>query len=178
MGSDENEAFEETVKRWPSCDDGHLFPKEPAAPARTFCLCQRPSRMSKVCGTTGVITAHTSCAALPSMNGTRAEEVLPAQAVLRRVDRAFGLTEPGAGTDAQGQQTTVLDEKENWILNGSKIITNAGCANVFAVILPSPALPLTGAPQEEGDLRFIVERTDPASPWASTRRWASRLLHL
>ena len=51
---------------------------------------------------------------------------------------AFGLTEPGAGTDARRRQqtTAVLDEKgENYVLNGSKIfITNAGYADVFIII--------------------------------------------
>ena len=47
---------------------------------------------------------------------------------------AFGLTEPGAGTDAQGQQTTAVEDGDYWVLNGSKIfITNAGYANVFVI---------------------------------------------
>lgn len=49
---------------------------------------------------------------------------------------AFGLTEPNAGTDAAGQQTTaIFDEKTNeWIINGSKIfITNAGYAHVYVI---------------------------------------------
>ena len=53
----------------------------------------------------------------------------------RRVAGAFGLTEPGAGTDAQGQQTIAKEEDDCWVLNGSKIfITNAGFADVFIVI--------------------------------------------
>ncbi|HIT31600.1 MAG TPA: acyl-CoA dehydrogenase family protein, partial [Candidatus Enterenecus stercoripullorum] len=76
---------------------------------------------------------------------------------------AFGLTEPGAGTDAQGQQTTaVLDEKgENWILNGSKIfITNAGYANVFIIIAITGTVEKRGRKQKEISA-FIVERNDP-----------------
>ena len=38
----------------------------------------------------------------------------------------FGLTEPNAGSDAGGTQTTAKVDKGNWIINGSKIfITNA-----------------------------------------------------
>ena len=38
---------------------------------------------------------------------------------------AFGLTEPGAGTDAQGQQTKAVLDGDEWVLNGSKcFITN------------------------------------------------------
>ncbi|NED89514.1 acyl-CoA dehydrogenase, partial [Streptomyces sp. SID11233] len=42
---------------------------------------------------------------------------------------AFGLTEPGAGSDAGGTRTTaVLDEAtDEWVINGSKcFITNSG----------------------------------------------------
>ncbi len=40
----------------------------------------------------------------------------------------FGLTEPTAGSDAGGSQTTAVKDGNEWILNGSKIfITNAAC---------------------------------------------------
>jgi acyl-CoA dehydrogenase len=47
---------------------------------------------------------------------------------------SFCLTEPGAGSDAAGLQTTVEDGGESWILNGAKQwITNAGYAEQFTV---------------------------------------------
>ena len=75
---------------------------------------------------------------------------------------AFGLTEPGAGTDAQGQQTVAVDEGDHWKLNGSKIfITNAGYANVFIIIaVTGTVLDKRGRKQKEISA-FIVERTDP-----------------
>ena len=77
---------------------------------------------------------------------------------------AFGLTEPGAGTDAQGQQTFAKQDPEtgDWILNGSKIfITNAGYANVFIVIAVTDIVPdKKGRPTKQCSA-FIVERTDP-----------------
>ncbi|MFO8033511.1 MAG: acyl-CoA dehydrogenase family protein [Desulfohalobiaceae bacterium] len=40
----------------------------------------------------------------------------------------FGLTEPTAGSDAGGSQTTAVKDGNEWVLNGSKIfITNASC---------------------------------------------------
>ena len=94
--------------------------------------------LSKVCGTTGVIlSAHTSlCAAPIYENGTPEQKAkyLPKLCSGEWVG-AFGLTEPGAGTDAQGQQTFAVDEGDHWKLNGSKIfITNAGFADVFIII--------------------------------------------
>ena len=48
---------------------------------------------------------------------------------------AFGLTEPGAGTDAQGVQTKAVLDGDEWVLNGSKcFITNGEVADVYIVI--------------------------------------------
>lgn len=47
---------------------------------------------------------------------------------------SFCLTEPGAGSDAAGLQTTVEDGGDCWIINGSKQwITNAGYATQYTV---------------------------------------------
>ena len=121
--------------------------------------------MSKVCGTTGVIiSAHTSlCAAPIYENGTPEQKAkyLPKLCSGEWIG-AFGLTEPGAGTDAQGQQTYAVDEGDHWKLNGSKIfITNAGYANVFIIIaVTGTVLDKRGRKSKEISA-FIVERTDP-----------------
>src|SRR5574344_1730648 len=121
--------------------------------------------LSKVCGTTGVIlSAHTSlCAAPIYENGTPEQKAkyLPKLCSGEWIG-AFGLTEPGAGTDAQGQQTFAVDEGDHWKLNGSKIfITNAGFADVFIIIaITCTRLDRRGRPTKEIS-SFIVERTDP-----------------
>ena len=47
----------------------------------------------------------------------------------------FGLTEPGAGSDAGGIRTTAVREGEFWVLDGEKAwITNAGEAEFFVVV--------------------------------------------
>ena len=123
--------------------------------------------LAKHCATTSVmVSAHTSLCSWPiSEYGTEEQK----QKYLTKLASgewlgAFGLTEPGAGTDAQGQQTVaVLDEKgENWILNGSKIfITNAGYADVFIIIaVTGTVLDKRGRKTKEISA-FIVERTDP-----------------
>ena len=147
---DENEAFpEETVKKMAKLGMmGIYFPKEyGGAGADVLSYVMAVEEMSKVCGTTGVIiSAHTSlCCAPIYENGTEEQKkyYLPKLCSGEWIG-AFGLTEPGAGTDAQGQQTTaVLDEKgENWILNGSKIfITNGYVADVFVVFAMNKVLP-------------------------------------
>jgi butyryl-CoA dehydrogenase len=118
--------------------------------------------MSKVCGTTGVIiSAHTSLCANPIYDfGTEEQKkkYLPKLCSGEWIG-AFGLTEPGAGTDAGGVKTmAVLDESgENYILNGSKIfITNAGYADVFIIIAMTDR-----TRGQRGLTAFIVERTFP-----------------
>jgi acyl-CoA dehydrogenase family member 9 len=47
---------------------------------------------------------------------------------------AFCLTEPGAGSDAAGIQTTAVRDGDQWVLNGEKLwITNGGIADFFTV---------------------------------------------
>jgi len=116
--------------------------------------------LSRVCGTTGVIvSAHTSlCAAPIDAFGTPAqkEKYLVPLAKGEKIG-AFGLTEPNAGTDASGQQTTAYLDGDNYILNGSKIfITNGGVADTFVV------LAMTDKSQgTRGISAFIVEKDFP-----------------
>ena len=167
---DEEERFpEETVKKLGKLGMmGIYFPKKYGGAGGTvldYVMCVE--EMSKVCGTTGVIiSAHTSlCAAPIYENGTEEQKMyyLPKLCSGEWIG-AFGLTEPGAGTDAQGQQTTAVlsEDGKNWILNGSKIfITNAGYANVFIIIaITGEVLDKRGRKSKEISA-FIVERTDP-----------------
>jgi len=114
--------------------------------------------LSKVCGTTGVIlSAHTSlCASVINENGTPAQraQYLPDLCTGKKLG-AFGLTEPGAGTDAAGQQTTAVLDGDNYILNGSKIfITNGGVAETFIIFAMTDKSIGT-----KGISAFIVEKS-------------------
>lgn len=116
--------------------------------------------LSKVCGTTGVIvSAHTSlCASVIDQFGTPAqkEKYLPDLATGRKLG-AFGLTEPGAGTDAAGQQTVAVLDGDNYILNGSKIfITNGGVAETFIIFAMTDRSQGT-----KGISAFVVEKSFP-----------------
>eukprot|EP00828_Plagiopyla_frontata_P036210 TRINITY_DN4784_c0_g1_i3.p1 TRINITY_DN4784_c0_g1~~TRINITY_DN4784_c0_g1_i3.p1 ORF type:complete len:463 (-),score=76.89 TRINITY_DN4784_c0_g1_i3:562-1950(-) len=116
--------------------------------------------LSKVCGTTGVIlSAHTSlCASVIYENGTPAQkEKYLADLCSGKKIGAFGLTEPGAGTDAAGQQTTAVLDGDNYILNGSKIfITNGGVAETFIIFAMTDKSKGT-----KGISAFIVEKSFP-----------------
>ena len=93
--------------------------------------------LSRVCATTGVIvSAHTSLCCDPIVKyGTKEqkETYLPELLSGKKIG-AFGLTEPGAGTDAAGQQTKAVLKGDHYILNGTKLfITNGGKADVYIV---------------------------------------------
>ena len=164
---DEQERYpEETVAKMAKLGMmGIYFPKKyGGAGADVLSYAMAVEELSKVCGTTGVIvSAHTSLCAAPIFeNGTEEQKMkyLPKLCSGEWVG-AFGLTEPGAGTDAQGQQTTAVDMGDYWLLNGSKIfITNAGYANVFIIIAVTGTVVNKKGRKVKEISAFIVERTD------------------
>ncbi len=82
------------------------------------------------------ISAHTNLGTSPIMEfGTEAQKsrYVPLLAS-GRVLGGFGLTEPGAGSDAGGTATTAVDKGDHYLINGSKIfITHAGVGEVFVI---------------------------------------------
>ncbi|HHT25039.1 MAG TPA: acyl-CoA dehydrogenase [Clostridiaceae bacterium] len=93
--------------------------------------------ISKACASTGVIvSAHTSLAAWPIYNYGTEEQKQKYLIPLATGEKlgAFGLTEPGAGTDAAGQETKAEDKGDYYLLNGSKIfITNGYYADIYII---------------------------------------------
>ncbi len=116
--------------------------------------------LSKVCGTTGVIvSAHTSLCGAPIYQFGTQEQKEKYLTPLAKGEKlgAFGLTEPNAGTDAAGQQTTAVLEGDHYVLNGSKIfITNGGVADIFVVFAMTDKSKGT-----RGISAFIVEKDFP-----------------
>ena len=128
----------------------------------TYAMCVE--ELSKVCGTTGVIvSAHTSLCVDPILTfGTpeQKEKYVPDLASGKKLG-AFGLTEPMAGTDAQGQQTKAVLDGDEWILNGSKcFITNGKEADVYIVIAVTGKVEKRGRTMKEISA-FIVEKGTP-----------------
>ncbi|MDD6156626.1 MAG: acyl-CoA dehydrogenase [Lachnospiraceae bacterium] len=121
--------------------------------------------LSKVCGTTGVIvSAHTSLCVDPILTyGTEEQK----QKYVRDLATgkklgAFALTEPGAGTDAQGAQTKAVLDGDEWVLNGSKcFITNGKVADVYIVIAITSVTEDKRGRKKKNFSAFIVEKGAP-----------------
>ena len=140
---------------------GIYFPKKyggAGGDVLSYAMCVE--ELSKVCGTTGVIvSAHTSlCCAPIYEHGTEEQKMkyLPDLLSGKKIG-AFGLTEPNAGTDASGQQTTAVLEGDHYVLNGSKcFITNGTVASTIVVFAMTD--PKAG---NHGISAFIVESSFP-----------------
>ena len=71
---------------------------------------------------------------------------------------AWGLTEPGSGSDAGGMRTTAVRQGDHWVLNGSKtFITNASHAHCAVVMTLTDKAKATHG----GITGFVVERGTP-----------------
>jgi alkylation response protein AidB-like acyl-CoA dehydrogenase len=94
--------------------------------------------LSRVDGSVGIIVAaHNSLCTNHIMLGGNDEQRkrwIPKLASGQWLG-AWGLTEPGSGSDAAGARTTAVKKGDTWVLNGSKtFITNGGHANCAVVL--------------------------------------------
>ena len=160
---DEEERFPEET--WHKLADmgmmGVAYPEEYGGAGLSYVnyigVCEE---LAKHCATTSVmVSAHSSLCCWPIAEyGTEEQK----QKYLTKLASgewlgAFGLTEPGAGTDAAMQKTVAEDKGDHWVLNGSKIfITNAGFAHVFVVFAMTDKSLGT-----KGISAFIVEKGTP-----------------
>ena len=129
----------------------------------TYAMCVE--ELSKVCGTTGVIvSAHTSLCCDPIQTYGTEEQKQKYLVPLAKGEKlgAFGLTEPGAGTDAQGQQTKAVLDGDEWVLNGSKIfITNGKEADVYVIFAVTSVVTDAKGRSKKMISAFIVEKGTP-----------------
>jgi alkylation response protein AidB-like acyl-CoA dehydrogenase len=103
------------------------------------------------------VSAHTTLGSSPIMDfGTPEQQrrFVPLLAT-GTVLGGFGLTEPGAGSDAGGTKSVAVEKGDHWVLNGSKIfITHAGVGEIFVVTARTDAR----AKKTHGITAFIVTK--------------------
>ena len=93
--------------------------------------------VARVCASTSVLLTTQALATAPLLISGSDEQkkkyLMPmAQG---KVLGAFGITEPGAGSDVAGITTTAIRDGESWVLNGNKcFITNAGEAEIYIIV--------------------------------------------
>src|SRR5256885_3560734 len=121
---------------------GILFPEEYGGAGLGYVeYATAIEELSRVDGSVGIsVAAHNSlCSNHIYQYGSEAQK----QKYLAPLARgehlgAWGLTEPGAGSDASGTRTTAVRQNGGWGINGSKnIITHANYAHTFAAFAPN-----------------------------------------
>ncbi|MEA5004291.1 MAG: acyl-CoA dehydrogenase [Christensenella sp.] len=124
--------------------------------AYTLCM----EEVSKVDASTGItISVHTSlcCSCINEYGSEEQKEKFLRPLVDGRKIGCFSLTEPNAGSDASGQQTTAVRDGDHYVINGSKVFTtNSGFADTFIVFALTDK-----AAGTDGISAFIVERETP-----------------
>ncbi|MHB1125555.1 MAG: acyl-CoA dehydrogenase [Bacillota bacterium] len=116
--------------------------------------------LSRVCASTGVtLSAHISLCSWPIYKYGNAEQKKKFLVPLAEGSKlgAFGLTEPGAGSDAGATRTTAVMDGDEYVVNGSKIfITNAGDAEIYVILAATDR-----SKAHRGISAFIVEKGTP-----------------
>lgn len=138
---------------------GLPFPEEyGGAGADTVSFAIVTEELSRGCASTGIsYSAHISLGGAPiSLFGTEEQKQKYLEPICTGESLgAFGLTEPNAGSDAGGTQTTAKEENGEFVINGSKcFITNASYAKHLALTA------ITGDNNGMKEISAIIVPTD------------------
>jgi alkylation response protein AidB-like acyl-CoA dehydrogenase len=140
---------------------GSLVPEEYGGAALDYVsYALAVEELNRVDGSVGItMWAHNSlCTNHIALFGTpeQKQKYLPRLASGKALG-AWGLTEPGSGSDAAAMKTRAAREGEHWVLNGTKaFITNAGVAEIAVVMAVTE--PARG---RKGVSAFILEKGMP-----------------
>jgi alkylation response protein AidB-like acyl-CoA dehydrogenase len=149
-------AREKVEPRAAEIDENHRFPLEtwreivelglPGIPfpeelggsnGGTLAYCLAVEELSRVCASTGLtLAAHVSLGTYPifAWGGDKLRAAYVPKLIAGEYMGAYGLTEPNAGSDSGGTQTTAVLKGNEWVLNGRKCFcTNANHAGTFIV---------------------------------------------
>ncbi len=116
--------------------------------------------IARVCGSIGLsLAAHNSlCSNHIYRYGTESQrqQYLTPLAKGEKLG-AWGLTEPGSGSDASGMKTTAVKEGNEWVINGAKNFITHGISSDVCVVLAFTNRQM----RSRGISAFIVERGTP-----------------
>lgn len=149
-------ALEKVAPRAAEIDENHRFPTETwkeivelgltgipfpeevgGSNGGTLAYCLAVEEISRVCGSTGLtLAAHVSLGTYPifAWGGDKLRSAYVPKLVAGEYMGAYGLTEPNAGSDSGGTQTTAVLKGDEYVLNGRKCFcTNATYAGTVIV---------------------------------------------
>jgi alkylation response protein AidB-like acyl-CoA dehydrogenase len=117
---------------------GIPFPEElGGSDGGTLAYCLAVEELSRVCASTGLtLAAHVSLGTYPiyKWGSDKLRQAYVPKLIAGEYMGAYGLTEPNAGSDSGGTQTSARLEGDHYVLNGAKcFITNAHHAGTFIV---------------------------------------------
>jgi alkylation response protein AidB-like acyl-CoA dehydrogenase len=160
---DESQEFPwETVKKMGELNLlGLIFPKEyGGADVGYIGYAIAVEEVSRICGAHGItVAAHNSlCSNHIFIAGTeeQKQKFLTPLAKGEKIG-AWGLTEPGAGSDAGATETTAVLDGDEWVLNGSKIFITHGSVGDIGVVIAAT----DKSKKHRGISSFIVEKGTP-----------------
>ncbi len=160
---DENERFpEENIKKMAKLGLlGITYPEEYGGSGMdTVSYAIAVEELSRVCASTGItLAAHISLGIAPIHyfgSEEQKKKYMPPLCTGELLG-AFGLTEPNAGSDAGGTETTAVLDGDEWVLNGSKIFCTNGS---YAGVIVATALTDKGK-GTKGISNFIIEKDAP-----------------
>ncbi len=139
---------------------GLCFPEElDGSGADLLSICIAIEELAKFCTNTSLILGVCKLGSQPIMLAANDEQLKKYIPPLARGEKqcAFGLTEPGAGSDAAAMTTRAVLKGDKYIINGQKcFITNGGIADTYSVFAKTDE-----GSGVKGISAFIVEKDFP-----------------
>ncbi|MEJ5187002.1 MAG: acyl-CoA dehydrogenase family protein, partial [Candidatus Geothermincolales bacterium] len=122
-------------------------------------ICIAIEELAKVCTSTSLILGVNKLGSTPILLAGNDEQLKKYIPPLARGEKqcAFGLTEPGAGSDAAAMTTRAVRKGDVYVINGQKcFITNGGIADIYTVFAKTDE-----SAGVKGISAFIVEKDFP-----------------
>ncbi len=126
---------------------------------RTVALCLAVEEIAKVCASSSLLLIIQAVGSFPIIHGGSEElkkRYLPQMSQGRKLV-AYLVTEPSAGSDIAGIQSTAFRDGDDYLLNGSKCFaTSGGVAGIYSVLAKT-----SEKEERESSSFFLVERESP-----------------
>lgn len=117
--------------------------------------------LSRVDGSVGItVAAHNSLCSnhIYAMGDERQKQAYLKPLASGRAIGAWGLTEPGSGSDAGSLRTAAKKEGSHYVLNGTKTFITHGTVGDIFVVMARTRPPIEGRSSADGISAFVLEK--------------------